>query len=80
MISAAGVRYIVGILRVSRFQQCTVRVLQTRKIPAMCQPKANVQYPGTGTITVDLYSNSMDGTTHVLRGNSGCYAFGIMNS
>ena len=44
MISAAGVRYIVAILKISRFQQCTVRVLQTRKNPAMCQPKPNVQY------------------------------------
>ena len=44
MTSAAGVRYGVGKLRLSRFQKCAVRRLPNRKSSSILQLKTNVQY------------------------------------
>ena len=44
MTSAAGVRYVIRKLRLSRFQQCTVRRLPSRKSSSTLQSQANVQY------------------------------------
>ena len=44
MTSAAGVRYGVGMLRLSHFQQCAVRRLPSRKFPSTLQFQANHQY------------------------------------
>ena len=54
MTSAAGVRYVIGKLRLSRFQQCTVlfivRWVLSRKSSPILKEKANVQYVGEGAI------------------------------
>ena len=47
MTSAAGVRYGVGKLRLSRFQKCAVRRLPSRKSSSILQLKTNVQYNTT---------------------------------
>ena len=47
MTSAAGVRYGVGKLRLSRFQKCAVRRLPSRKSSSILQLKTNVQYSST---------------------------------
>ena len=44
MTSAAGVRYVIGKLRLSRFQQGTVRRLPSRKSSSILQSHTNVQY------------------------------------
>ena len=44
MTSAAGVRYGVGMLRLSLFQQCAVRRLPSRKFSSTLQFQTNIQY------------------------------------
>ena len=44
MTSAAGVRYGVGKLRLSRFQKCAVRRLPSRKFSSILQFQANIRY------------------------------------
>ena len=44
MTSGAGVRYGVGMLRLSDFQQCAVRRLPSRKSSSTLQTHTNEQY------------------------------------
>ena len=64
MTSAAGVRYGVGKLRLSRFQKCAVRRLPSRKSSSILQLKTNVQY---GTRLVRYTHETVGGRLAVVR-------------
>ena len=67
MTSAAGVRYGVGKLRLSRFQKCAVRRLPSRKSSSILQLKTNVQYSRKAGAIIALFQSELRITNYELR-------------
>ena len=68
MTSAAGVRYGVGMLRLSRFQQCAVRRLPSRKSSSILQFQTNVVPVRTrySTVLYGLVASGVRSSARVL--------------